>query len=371
MHFAGNAFLGNLKSIPLPQELSGRYKSDGSVGQGNWAEIPWVAIFDESISATAQQGYYIVFLFSADMRKMYLSLNQGYTLYSEEYPASVARNKIKRLADYWKGELIIPSSFEKSEISLESTRDLARGYENGNICSKCYYVDNFPAREKLHEDIGQLIEVFKELKSKLIVDFKETNSLILSNSASDLEEIKKEAMVSFEGCIGNETLAPIFSKHQKTKGKSRPVKNRDYDKEHRENRIKGNLGEMAILEIERQKLLRSEDAAIRQRAEEIEHTSKAIGDGVGYDIKSFDENDGRAIYIEVKTTSQGENSEFYFTDAELRVSKEKGDRYYIYRIYDFKPKNKIIDFYKLQGPLEDKMTLTPYTYKVRLGGRRP
>jgi len=362
--FTGNAFLGNLKSIPLPQELSGRYKSDGSVGQGNWAEIPWVAVFDEKISTSAQYGYYIVFLFSADMRKIYLSLNQGYTYFRKRYSRD-AKNNIKKVAEYWKNNLRIPNDFNIKQINLEgkSKSDLWKGYELGNICSKCYYLDDFPTKEILHKDVLQLIEVFENLKSKIMVNYEETNKLILSGLDFDLEEIKKQSEgMPFEDCEANITDPPKFSNRKTAEKKPRITKNRDYDKEHKENRAKGILGEKAIYSIEKKKL-----SKLEFRGKKVEHTSLEKGDGYGYDIKSFDENDGETIYIEVKTTSQGKNSEFYFTDAELRVSKEKGDRYYIYRIYNFNPKSKIIDFYKLQGPLEDKMTLVPYTYKVRLG----
>ena len=39
---------------------SGPYLITGSVGQGNWAMIPWVCIFDRKITNTATKGIYIV-----------------------------------------------------------------------------------------------------------------------------------------------------------------------------------------------------------------------------------------------------------------------------------------------------------------------
>lgn len=55
-----------------------RYLIKASYGNSNWANIPWIAIFDKEITVTAQEGYYIVILFNADMSGFYLSLNQGY-----------------------------------------------------------------------------------------------------------------------------------------------------------------------------------------------------------------------------------------------------------------------------------------------------
>ena len=39
---------------------------EGSVGKGNWAETPWIAIFDPLVRESAQQGYYVVYLFRPD-----------------------------------------------------------------------------------------------------------------------------------------------------------------------------------------------------------------------------------------------------------------------------------------------------------------
>ena len=66
--FAGNS-LGDYvrqiapKRIQEKAVLSDRYLVNGSVGQGNWAEIPWICVFDRQITTSAQRGYYIVYLF--------------------------------------------------------------------------------------------------------------------------------------------------------------------------------------------------------------------------------------------------------------------------------------------------------------------
>ena len=57
----------------------------GSPGQGNWAVIPWVAVFDPVVTTSATRGHYVVYLFSADMRRLYLSLNQGTTAAHDEF----------------------------------------------------------------------------------------------------------------------------------------------------------------------------------------------------------------------------------------------------------------------------------------------
>lgn len=34
----------------------------GSVGQGSWAVVPWIAIMDERITTTTRNGVYIIYL---------------------------------------------------------------------------------------------------------------------------------------------------------------------------------------------------------------------------------------------------------------------------------------------------------------------
>jgi hypothetical protein len=58
---------------------SDSYKVAGSPGKGNWAETPWVAVFDRLVTETAQRGYYIVYLFRRDGQAVWLSLGQGTT----------------------------------------------------------------------------------------------------------------------------------------------------------------------------------------------------------------------------------------------------------------------------------------------------
>ncbi len=85
----------------LPQEIriksyvSSHYFITGSAGQGNLAKIPWIGVFDRDITDTAQKGYYIVYLFDANMDGVYLSLNQGWAQYQKQYGIKKGKNKIR------------------------------------------------------------------------------------------------------------------------------------------------------------------------------------------------------------------------------------------------------------------------------------
>ena len=54
-----------------------------------------------------------------------------------------------------------------------------------------------------------------------------------------------------------------------------------------------------------------------------------------YDIVSFDPVDGERIYIEVKTTNFSSTVPFLVSENEVRASAILGDRYRLYRVFDF------------------------------------
>jgi hypothetical protein len=54
-------------------------KVDFSVGQGNWAKVPWIALLDERETDSTQHGVYPVYLFRQDGSGVYLTIAQGVT----------------------------------------------------------------------------------------------------------------------------------------------------------------------------------------------------------------------------------------------------------------------------------------------------
>lgn len=44
-------------------ELGAGLVVEGSPGQGNWAAVPWISVFDPAITTSATRGYYVVYLF--------------------------------------------------------------------------------------------------------------------------------------------------------------------------------------------------------------------------------------------------------------------------------------------------------------------
>ena len=131
-------------------------------------------------------------------------------------------------------------------------------------------------------------------------------------------------------------------------------------------KIKGTRGEEIIMKAEREKLLKLKRPDL---AERVQWKSREV-DGLGYDIESYETDDDgkneRIIFIEVKSTSEDKLSPFFVSQNEINVSKEKGDNYYIYRVYDLKPNNKCIGFYRICGDIEQNFDLTPQVYMAKV-----
>lgn len=171
----------NLAGLPLT-----KYKVKGSIGQGNPAEVPWICIFDREITESAQDGYYIVLLFNSQMNGVYVSLNQGWTQYEREYGVREGIAKIRSNAYKAMSLLRSDQGFSYSEINLNATNALGKGYEAGNICSKYYPANNIPTDEELIDDIRNLVGVYRELKGLV------GNTILEIVSKLDEEEFQEE-----------------------------------------------------------------------------------------------------------------------------------------------------------------------------------
>lgn len=118
----------------------------------------------------------------------------------------------------------------------------------------------------------------------------------------------------------------------------------------------GNLGEELVLKWEQNKL---EKLNSKMTAERV---SKTKGDGLGYDIHSYDEND-QPMYIEVKTTSGNDLSDFYITESELQRSINEKDNFVLYRLFNFDKKNNSANCKVYRGDLS-ALCINPTQYRV-------
>jgi len=154
-------------------------------------------------------------------------------------------------------------------------------------------------------------------------------------------------------------LVPAPKNDLKTKKKDfKPFKNIDFAQKEIENKRLGLLGELFVIEKEKEYLIKNNK---KDLADLIKHSSVEIGDGLGYDILSYD-LDENIKYIEVKTTRSEISRPFYLTKNEIEFSRQNKDKYYLHRIFDFDTNLNSGKFYKINGDLEYELNLEPILY---------
>ncbi len=127
------------------------------------------------------------------------------------------------------------------------------------------------------------------------------------------------------------------------------------------NRMLGRAGEELIFELEQRRLSRLSRADL---ADNIRWVARDDGDGYGFDILSFlgtGSEANKERWLEIKTTNGSRTTPFFITRNELRVSEERPDVFRVVRLYDFHKKARA---YRLEPPLEDRVTLTPAIYSA-------
>lgn len=136
---------------------------------------------------------------------------------------------------------------------------------------------------------------------------------------------------------------------------------RDYLARESHNRSLGRAGELFVMELEAQRL---HAAGRKVLAERVEQVSETQGDGLGFDVLSF-ETDGRERLIEVKTTAFGELTPFFVSRNELARSSADAERYQLYRVFDFRKRPRL---FNLPGAIESHCQLDATTFLAQLAG---
>ena len=135
----------------------------GSVGQGTWATVPWVCIFDRKITTTATKGVYIVYLLAKDGKTLYLTFNQGCTdirnSHSKADTIKIMRQKAADIASRINARGF--ASDERIDLGSGLT-ELAELYQKGTIFYKAYHQGQVPSDEDLKNDLKNMMEIYNE-----------------------------------------------------------------------------------------------------------------------------------------------------------------------------------------------------------------
>ena len=111
-----------------------------------------------------------------------------------------------------------------------------------------------------------------------------------------------------------------------------------------------------MLERHRLRMVGRDDLALK-----VEWVAQTIGDGLGFDVCSFDDADESEKLIEVKATGLGKFFPFYVTGNEVRCSEDVPEKFHLFRVFDFARMPRV---YILTGSLRANCRLEPMVFRA-------
>lgn len=139
-----------------------RVKASG--GQGSATFTPWIGLFDPEETLSSHKGLYLVYIFAADMRSVYLVLNQGVTDLKDDYGVDGAEERLKSNALNLL-QLLPPELVEnwQDTVDLRAGRNWRqRGYIAGSVVAREYSVEALPEEAELRADLRDMADVFRQ-----------------------------------------------------------------------------------------------------------------------------------------------------------------------------------------------------------------
>lgn len=143
-----------------------RYLLKGSVGQSDWADAPWVALLDQSITTSTQEGFYLVYLLSKGCDRLYLVLQQGCTRLKNEAGLPAAERELKRRsAAMWERAKSETQRLGRVAMNLNAPQQnwRARLYEASVILGREYQTSALPDEEVLETDFREAMKLYQFL----------------------------------------------------------------------------------------------------------------------------------------------------------------------------------------------------------------
>ncbi|MGE6720822.1 MrcB family domain-containing protein [Peribacillus frigoritolerans] len=169
--FGGNAFASFVRH-DVPKEMSKlsflddkNYSVAASAGKGNWATVPWISILNNEVTNSTQRGYYLVYLFSEDMKRLYLSFSQGVTETSKE--------DMLRIKKDIRGHITMDSSVKKDDNMFIGDSNKAKQYADSTAAYIEYNLDDLPSETELVQDLKMMVGYYEEyiaFKSNPLID---------------------------------------------------------------------------------------------------------------------------------------------------------------------------------------------------------
>ena len=333
-----------------------KYTVESSVGQGNISAAPWLTVMDKSITESATEGFYVVYLFSRSAKKLYLSIGIGATQFQEIYGLTklcldkiqTANSQFKNLFKKYEPPNTINSiNLLEDDLDFEepikgSARNLVSCYEKGTNFSKEYNIDQLD-EEILIKDLEEYINIYANIVNDPNA---ESLDIIAETTIDEKIETKKEISTDYD--------IPIFSPRDNKNKKPRKISTVVLSKKKRrtqQSKKIGLAGENHVYKYEYDKLIKLNKKDLADKI--IKHFE--IYEYPGWDITSYDK-EGNEIFIEVKSTKGTSINQIEITSNEWDAAIKQKQDYNIYLVNNAL-NDKIKIFEKINNPaklVEDK-----------------
>lgn len=334
------------------------FEIEGSTGDGYITRSPWVATYDFSITDNVQEGFYVVYLFSVDMKRLYLTIGFGATQFEDKYKKrDLMLENMKMTTNLFQNlfKKKIKNGLIVGQPNLNSEKGtLQESYENCTaFMYPAYDLSKLPDDKKLIDDYKNILSIYREVS--LDSNSEQFETISETNYQVEIDENEEADIIDFK---------PIKAKKRaesKTKDKAKKKIRSEQSKKI------GRAGEEFVYEQEKKKLV--------NRPELLKKIIKHYDNNEypGFDITSYDEN-GNEIYIEVKSTKSASMTSFELTDNEYKSAFKYRDKYFVYIVLNatkevakLKNKRSIIKLHNPADKIEKKIiNAEPSQYNIDL-----
>lgn len=269
----------------------------------------------------------------------------------------VIRTYFKMLKHELKGESYVKAEYRRELLPrLDKRSKGAAEFKFQNVSAVLVelgypYVEGYKPLSNyqtlLQESVTALLDDYSSLQSHL----------------DDLAEVQPQLNVESTPSFDSILVDPPKERLKPSASNSRVGRKVNFIEREQKNRALGTAGEKYILTLEKKRLT---DSGRQDLADKIEWVANTQGDGLGFDILSY-EHGGDERYIEVKTTTQGKSMPFYVSANEVDFSREVGECFFLYRLFNFSKAGQGGSLFILRGPVSDHCNLSPQSYRADPG----
>ncbi|WP_431482301.1 DUF3883 domain-containing protein [Pseudomonas solani] len=196
------------------------------------------------------------------------------------------------------------------------------------------------------------------LLRKSVQDYITHHHALVGKIVDALEEVKTPAQKTYSAVLvespRKEERQLLMTSDQRRQRLPRKL---DYAARDEANRKLGRTGEQWVIGYEQHRLI---EAGYPELFQHLEWIADTRGDGAGYDILSF-ENEEKHRFIEVKATNGGIATSFVISHNELEFSREMEEQFCLYRVFQLGSDPRL---FILRGDLSEQLYLRPMDFRA-------